>query len=49
MKISSALTIFLNALLLCPGHMVASNDRIVEAEKNLPFAYDVDILLPVGL
>ena len=48
MKISSALTILLNALLLCPGHLVASNDRIVEAETNLPLAYDVDVLVTGG-
>ena len=48
MKISFVLTIFLNALLICPSYMVASSDTIVERETSLPLAYDVDVLVAGG-
>ena len=48
MKISFVLTIFLNALFMCPSYMVASSDRIVEGETSLPLAYDVDVLVAGG-
>jgi hypothetical protein len=48
MKNPFALTIFLNALLLCPGYLVASSDTIVEGETSLPLAYDVDVLVAGG-
>ena len=48
MKNSFALTIFLNALLLCSSYLVASSDTIVEGETSLPLAYDVDVLVAGG-
>ena len=48
MKLPFALTILLNVLLLCPGYLVASSDRIVERETSLPLAYDVDVLVAGG-
>ena len=48
MKNPFALTIFLNALLLCPSYLVASSDTIVEGETSLPLAYDVDVLVAGG-
>ena len=48
MKNPFALTIFLNALLVCPGYLVASSDTIVEGETSLPLAYDVDVLVAGG-
>ena len=48
MKNSFALTIFLNALLVCSGYLVASSDTIVEGETSLPLAYDVDVLVAGG-
>ena len=48
MKNPFALTIFLNALLVCPGYLVASSDTIVEVETSLPLAYDVDVLVAGG-
>jgi hypothetical protein len=48
MKNPFALTIFLNALLLCQSYLVASSDTIVEGETSLPLAYDVDVLVAGG-
>jgi len=48
MKNPFALTIFLNALLVCSGYLVASSDTIVEGETSLPLAYDVDVLVAGG-
>ena len=48
MKISFVLTIFLNALFMCPSYLVASSDRIVDGETSLPLAYDVDVLVAGG-
>ena len=48
MKNPFALTIFLNALLVCSGYLVASSDTIVEGETSLPLAYDVDVLVDGG-
>jgi hypothetical protein len=48
MKNPFALTIFLNALLVFPGYLVASSDTIVEGETSLPLAYDVDVLVAGG-
>ena len=49
MKNPFALTIFLNALLVCQSYLVASSDTIVEGETSLPLAYDVDVLVAGGL